>query len=881
MRNLILFFPVILLVFSACQQRNHPESKDFFISWEVVSNTYKPTPGVKARFIIENKGNKSLDDQNWSLYFNQSPREVLNTFCAKPVKLERISGDWYRLRPEKGFLLEPGEKMEVIYECNHWWVNISDAPAGLYFEFEDKEKGSLTGEVVHYRVLPFDEAEQTTKHLGDYLSVPTPEALYEKYRSISDLPEAALIPLVPTPKTFSANGGRTVFGPEINISFSKDLKNEAAYLAELVSQMTGLKAELNGGKTSRGTLIELLTNKDTQPRQSDEAYQLTVGTEGKISIRGTGRAGVFYGIQSLIALLPPEKSSVNNTKITIPVCRILDEPRFAYRGMHFDVARHFFDKKTVFKMLDILAFYKINTFHLHLTEDEGWRLEIPAIPELTGIGGKRGHTTKDAPFVHPAYGSGPFAEVNDKGGSGYYTRADFIEILKYANKRHIRVIPEINMPGHSRAAIKAMEYRYRELMKQGKEKEANEFRLIDPEDRSVYNSAQFYNDNVVNVARESVYHFYETVLDAVLEMYKEAGVKPDIWHVGGDEVPRGAWTASPMIDSLLKKRPELGKPQNMHAYFHGRVKKMLDARNLKTAGWEEIALISGSDGQNIPNKKLADGHVIPFVWNNLWGAQDLAYRLANAGFPVVLNHVTNFYFDLAYNKDPREPGLSWGGYVDEMDAWHYNPFDVFKTTLEDNLGKPIDPEKEYVHMVRLNPEARKNILGVQAQLWTETVSQPEWIEYYLLPKLVSFAETAWAQERVWETTQDPVVRKKQVETGWNVFANRLAKYELPRLGALFGGFQYRIPAPGGMMKNGLLSVNTAYPGLEVRYTTDGSEPGDKSPLVKRSVQLKTTPVRIKAFDGNGRASFSVKVRNQKVTKNTMSGQDPASNSENQ
>jgi hexosaminidase len=345
-------------------------------------------------------------------------------------------------------------------------------------------------------------------------------------------------------------------------------------------------------------------------------------------------------------------------------------------------------------------------------------------------------------------------------------------------------------------------------------------------------------------------------------MYKEAGVKIEIWHVGGDEVPRGAWTASPMIDSLLKQQPELGKPQNMHAYFHGRIKKLLDKRNLKTAGWEEIGLIADADGKNIPNKKLADGNVIPYVWNNLWGAQDLAYRLANAGFPVVLSHVTNFYFDLAYNNDPRETGLSWGGYVDEFSAWHYNPYDVFKTTIKDNMGKPFDIEQDYKNMVRLKPEAKKNILGVQAQMWTETVSQPDNLEYYLLPKLIGFAESAWATERIWEKTEDTPLRELHVKEGWNIFTNQLSGYELPRLSILFGGYNYRIPPPGGQMENGILRVNTAYPGLQVRYTTDGSEPDQDDPVIEGALKFKTTPVIIKAFDQYGKASFSLKVRNK-------------------
>ncbi|HAQ37199.1 MAG TPA: family 20 glycosylhydrolase [Saprospiraceae bacterium] len=862
MRNLIIFIAAFFLIISACQPSFHPAVKDIFITWEVLSNTYKEIPGVKARFVIENKGRIALDDQNWSLYFNQSPREVIATNSPQPVKIERISGDWYRLVPLKGFNLQPYEKLEIVYENGHWWVSLSDAPAGLYFVFKNDEGKEHIQEVFNYTILPFNRAEQTTKHLGDYFPNPTPEYFYQQYQGISKIDDDLIPPIVPRPQKFNRSDEKISFGPSVHIHFPKELKSEADYLATTLESLTGIKPDLNPPKSLNGTNISLqLADPDLFGDQT-EAYHLTISKNGELIIEGSGNPGVFYGIQSLIALLPVEEIINGSKDLSVPVCHIEDAPRFKYRGMHLDVARHFFEKKTILKYLDILSFYKVNTLHLHLTEDEGWRLEIPALPELTGIGGRRGHTTKDAPFLHPSYGSGPFAEVNDKAGSGYYTRKDFIEILKYAHKRHIQIIPEINMPGHSRAAIKAMEHRYRELMKQGKEQEANAFRLIDPEDKSVYNSAQHYNDNVVNVARESVYKFYETVLDAVLDMYKEAGVKIEIWHVGGDEVPRGAWTASPMIDSLLKRRPELGKPHNMHAYFHGRIKKLLDKRNLKTAGWEEIGLIADADGKNIPNKKLADGNVIPYVWNNLWGAQDLAYRLANAGFPVVLSHVTNFYFDLAYNNDPRETGLSWGGYVDEFSAWHYNPYDVFKTTIKDNLGKPFDLDQDYKNMVRLKPEAKKNIFGVQAQMWTETVSEPEKLEYYLLPKLIGFAETAWASERIWEKTEDHLIRQRQVKEGWNIFTNQLSRYELPRLSILFGGYNYRIPPPGAQMENGILRVNTAYPGLEVRYTTDGSEPDRDDPVVEGPVKLKTTPVIIKAFDPSGKSGFSLKVRNK-------------------
>jgi hexosaminidase len=221
-------------------------------------------------------------------------------------------------------------------------------------------------------------------------------------------------------------------------------------------------------------------------------------------------------------MIPLDAWQLRETTFRIPAAEITDAPRIAYRGLHFDVARNFSNKETVLKLIDLLAFYKLNPLHLHLTDDEGWRIEIPALPELTSIGSKRAHTLTDANWLHPSYGSGPYADPARSRGTGYYSTREFIEILRYATERHITVIPEINFPGHARAAIKSMEARYRKLMSQNQPEKAEEFRLIDPADSSIYFSAQAYNDNVVCVVRESVFHFYETVVKALAEMYRQA-----------------------------------------------------------------------------------------------------------------------------------------------------------------------------------------------------------------------------------------------------------------------------------------------------------------------------------------------------------------------
>ena len=493
---------------------------------------------------------------------------------------------------------------------------------------------------------------------------------------------------------------------------------------------------------------------------------------------------------------------------------------------------------------------------IYLTEDEGWRLEIEGLPELTEVGAQRGHTSKEANALHPSYGSGPFPYTEGTYGSGFYNKEDFIELLQYAQSRHVNIIPAVNFPGHSRAAIKAMEARYEKYMKEGDEEKANEYRLIDPEETSQYLSAQWYTDNIVNVARESTYRFYEKVVDVIAGIYKEAGVELEFFHTGGDEVPEGSWTKSPMTAELMKTLPGVKDPRNLQAYFFSRIVPMLRSKNLKIGGWEEVALLKDSAGSYYPNPEFAGKQVYPYVWNNQGNNTDLAYRMANAGYPVILCNVSNFYFDLAYNNDPREPGHYWPGFVNTRDAWQVAPFNVFFTTTHSSMGRPIDIEKEYAGLERLNPGAKSNIYGVQAQIWSETIKGEDMLEYSLLPKLIGYAESAWSPERSWETIDNRLKREEEMNKGWNAFANTLAQRELPRLTGIFGGYNYRVPAPGARVVDGVLEASSAYPGLTIRYTTDGSEPGAGSAIYREPVPV-SGKVKLKAFDSAGKSSLPV------------------------
>jgi hexosaminidase len=232
-----------------------------------------------------------------------------------------------------------------------------------------------------------------------------------------------------------------------------------------------------------------------------------------------------------------------------------------------------------------MARYKLNKFHFHLTDDEGWRLEIAGLPELTSIGAVRGHSAKPGVRLQPAYGSGP--DPRDPSGSGYFSRADYIEILRYAQARHIEVIPEIEMPGHARAAVQAMEARYHRMKAAGR-KDAAQYLLNDLEDRSSYRSAQYYTDNVINPGLDSTFSFIDHVVAQIVALHREAGVPLRTIHMGGDELANGAWERSPA--SLARMRKEkLASTEDLWDYFYDRVDGILRRHGLSTSGWEELA----------------------------------------------------------------------------------------------------------------------------------------------------------------------------------------------------------------------------------------------------------------------------------------------------
>lgn len=824
------------------------------VSWEVISNFVGESDEFEARFFIINKGKEPLAEKNWAIFFNMGPRPILPNKTPQPARVEHINGDWYKLSPEKGFALASGDSIEIRYTGTEGIIKETDAPLGLYIVYYDDDgKEKRVEQIGDAIVLPFITKKQILRGKADQKPLPTAAQRYYDNLPLHLLTEDELLPIIPSPVRVVKSAGTYRLDGSQKISFGKDLENEANFLSKRLNEITKANYAVSGNGDSHGGII--LKIGEVKVNGIDkEAYRLTISAD-QILIEGGDAAGVFYGAQSLLALIPFEAYGQKNVELN--ALKIEDAPRFSTRGLHVDVSRNFQTKETILRTLDLMAFYKLNHFLLYTTEDEGWRLEIDGLPELTKVGAQRQHTPgMDAPAMHPAYGSGPIAYEVGKHGSGYYTKADFVEILKYAAARHIKVIPELNLPGHALAAIKAMEARYDRLMKEGKEKEANEYRLIDPDDQSKYLSAQGYKNNVVSVARESTYRFYEKVVDEMAKMYQQAGLKMDVIHAGGDEVPENVWTASPMAAKLMKENPAIKDPKNLQAYFFEKLVGRMKKKGLTVHGWEEVALLKAENGSYQPNAAFADGSVVPYIWNNLFDYKDLGYRLANADYPVILCNVSNFYFDMAYNNDPKEPGLYWAGFVDTRDNWEFAPYNMFSTTEETNFGQKMDFNRDFKGMERLRPDARKNIIGVEAQLWSETVKGRKMMEYLMLPKIMGFAESAWAKARDWEEMPPGENRQKEVGEAWNVFANTLAVKELPRMSRLNGGYNYRIPLPGAIVENSTLKANVAFPGLRIRYTNDGTEPTLKSPEYTIPVQV-SGEIKLKAFDKAGRSSRTV------------------------
>jgi len=823
------FISAIFLIPASAQQKASGNGLKLSYHWEVDHTGAVPDPV----FTLSNAGTKTLAARGWKIYFNSVKKPFIKMGGKGYFDLQPINGDLFSIQAGKEFKsLEAGASYSI-----HLTVpeirNATELPIGFYIVFDDAPTKGIS-------ITNATKADNS-------IEAAIAEVSYHKNEKILQLKAQDIPPIFPSPVSFKHGEGNYVFDAKSRIYTSTLFKNEAALLADDLKVLLGTAPVIGSGQALGG--IQLI-----EGNAPEGGYLLSVDQTG-IKITASTTAGMFYGIQSLKSSFPISSWAAKQKSIAVPAIKVTDSPRFLHRALMLDVARNFQPKEEILRVLDLMALYKLNVLHFHLNDDEGWRLEIPGLPELTAVGSKRGHTLTSEHTLPPSYGSGP--DTSNNFGTGFYSRKDFIDILIYARKRHIAVIPEIESPGHARAAIKSMDARYRYYSAKGQTAEATQYLLSDMGDSSVYRSVQGWHDNVINVALPSAYAFVQKVTDEIAGMYAAADAPLKTIHMGGDEVPDGVWEKSPAVKKLMSEDQSIGTVYDLWKYYFTKVNAILNAKNLYLSGWEEIGLKKVAKRKWVVDSTVADRNYHTDVWNNIIGTgnEDLAYRLANAGFKVAASNVTNMYLDMAYNNSFMEHGMNWAGFVDVDKPFFFIPNNYYLNTTEDEYGRTVS-KNVFAGKAPLKTDSRNNIFGLQSALWSETINKKGLLEYLLLPKLLGLAERAWAKDPQWVDADAGVINESAYQQAYATFIGSLGFRELPRLDHFNGGFAYRIPEPGVEVSDGKIKANIMFPGLTIRYTTDGTEPTKRSAAYTGAIATKGT-VSLKVFNPEGRSGKKV------------------------
>lgn len=514
----------------------------------------------------------------------------------------------------------------------------------------------------------------------------------------------------------------------------------------------------------------------TEAALGSEAYVLEVTAE-KISIKASTGAGFFYALQSLKQLLPPVFYSDNlqaEVRWGIPAVVIRDEPSFSWRGYMLDVSRHFFDKAQVKEVLDFMAELKLNRFHWHLTDDQGWRIEIKSYPKLTEVGAWRMDYRVTDETVSNWWGR-PMQKPGEKPTyGGFYTQEDIQEIVAYAKERFIEVIPEIDMPGHAQATIAA----YPEI--------------------GCINKAAYvatggvFKNNTYNPGKEATFEFAEKMLNEVMDLFPY-----DYVHIGGDECNKDQWRIDPDAQARMKAEG-LDNVEELQSYFIKRVEKIINDRGRIMIGWDEIL-----EGGLAPNATVMS-----------WRGEEGGLKSVEMGHEVIMTPNKYCYIDLKQGHDDLEPNLGYS-----------------QVLLSTAYSYQVIPDQ-------LPEEKRKLIKGIQANMWTESISDWGKLTYMTYPRLHAIAETAWTS---------------QSNKNWDNFIDRLYP-QLERLDAQNTRYAVSAFSPwidhqgkdGGVE----ISMKTEANGLDIYYTLDGTEPSLQSQKYTAPFLIReTSTIKAQAYKG--------------------------------
>ncbi|PMH44509.1 beta-N-acetylhexosaminidase [Vibrio sp. 10N.286.49.B3] len=801
----------------------------------------------KIHMTLKNTG-ETVDSQDWSIYFH-SVRLILDSENEQ-FKVTRLTGDLHKLEPTDKFTGFAQDEEIVIPMIGEYWQ---------LFETDFFPRAFVTAPGAEAKNIVSLDTEETSQYIDELTGNKLKRTLSDnnvfataatRFAKNADVVEKEVSAhIIPTPvKTTLTNG---------TADLSQGIRITASGLDAGQIEALNQRAELLGLATSGDYPIQVEVDQSKFTDGVSGAYQLQV-EQGKTSVIAFDQAGAFYGVQSLLAL-------VNLAETKIPTVKIEDQPRFEYRGVMVDVARNFHSKAAMLATLDQMAAYKLNKLHLHLTDDEGWRLQIPDLPELTDIGGQRCFDESETQCLLPQLGSGA---NTDNFGSGYFTTEDYVEILTYAKHRNIEVIPEIDMPAHSRAAVMSMEARYLRLANEGKLEEANQYRLMDPLDESNVTTVQFYNkQSFINPCLESSTTFVDKVITEVAAMHKAAGVPLTTWQFGGDEAKniklhagfqdindeeKIAWKGDLDLakqDAPFAKSPacqtviasgEVADFDHLPSYFAEEVSKVVAKHGIANfQAWQDgLKYSENSDSFATENVRVN-------FWDVLyWGGTASGYELANQGYDVILSNPDYVYMDMPYEIDPKERGYYWATRATDTRKM----FGFAPENLPQNAETSLDRDGN--GFTGEGTVESKPFYGLSAQLWSETVRTDEQYEYMVFPRVLAAAERAW-HKASWEndykvgvqySQESNLVDKEAHLADWTNFANAMGQRELAKLER--AGIDYRLPVPGAKVANGLLSMNASFPGVGLQYSLDDGKTwldydNAAKPSVAGNVQLRS------------------------------------------
>lgn len=844
---------------SAKQQDIDLIAQTLQVKYQVISN--KPTKecdqdkehGLCYQAKLSFTANEAISAGDWQVFFSQVV--PIQSFESKWFEVKHINGDLHRvtLKPEfNGFA--KGETKTLTFRALFWSLSETDAVPNYIVTANDLTPRVIestvpsidpeTGlEVLNHTVSFTDNDQQFKRTDGDETTWVTPEVLFNRHQQqglVADVDVKRQ--LIPTPGFAEFDADKSL---DLSSGINLNMQNVAA---EQVESALERLASLGIKQNEQGVPLSLAIETDEQKKIG--SYKLSIKDQG-IRISGVDANGVFNGLMSLAGLITLGDSSVAQGEI-------IDQPHFEFRGLLVDVARNFRSKAFILSLLDQMAAYKMNKLHLHLGDDEGWRLEIPSLPELTEVGSKRCFDPSETECLMPQLGAGldPNSEVN-----GYYSVADYKEILAAASKRYIQVIPSLDMPGHSRAAVKSMEARYQKYMALEQEEKALEFRLHDPQDTTVYSSVQYYGDNTINVCLESSYAFVEQVMKDVQQIHQSAGQPLTRYHIGADETA-GAWVDSPECkDFLAKHSAQVSSAKELGAYFVERIANMLADMGIEAAAW--------NDGLEHTNPDNMPAVIQANAWSPLmWDGHQQAHQLANYNWQVVVSSPDVTYFDFPYEADPKEHGYYWAARSSNTQKM----FEFMPDNLPAHAEFWTDREKKpYVadDTVRKDESGKllsaplaqgQNFLGVQGQLWSEITRTRATAEYKLFPRLLALAERGWHKAN-WavpynhdgfkyshDTNTFTQAMREQRDLAWANFSATLGQKELAKLE--LANIQYRLPTVGAVILDGKLHANVAFPGIAIEYQLNGGEwQSYQEPVTLNPETDVTVYVRTKSYDG--------------------------------